>query len=917
MMKAAKLTFATLLAAITIVSAAHADPANYGIESVGGALSSAQAGAHPDFTTSLTLKTEGGELPATTQNVTFELPQGFVANPNAVPKCSAAQFVNMDVEVNAVGNGCPQDAQVGVTRITFANSHEGTTEVLEPVFNLVPRVGEPARLGFFALTYPILIDTELRPDYGVTARVRGADSLASLYRTETTLWGIPASPSHDSERLTPFEAAHNRSAIDTPTGTRQSSLSPVPFMLGPIRCGEPFLLRASVTSYQEPNRLSEGSTFISPATGCSLLDFSPSLVLAPTTARASSSTGLDVDLTFPTKGLEEPNLLGEDEQKRVEVTLPEGMTVNPSQAQGLGACSEAAFARETASWAPGVGCPQDSKIGTVSARTPLLDEEATGSIYVATPHANPFGSLIAIYMVLRVPQRGVVVKLPGRVAADPETGQLTTTFGESPFEIPQLPVSEFHLHFREGARAPLVTPPRCGEYEASAVFTSWGGHVVTTHPTFTVSGDCPAGNAAFTPSFEAGAISNNAATFSPFFLRFSRSDSDQELTRFSATLPPGEVAKLAGVQRCSVAAIEAAKGRMGTDEQANPSCPASTRIGHILAGAGVGPSLTYVPGDLYLAGAYHGSPLSVVAIVPAVAGPFDLGTVVTQETLGLDPLTGRAIVDGSSADPLPHILQGIPLHLRDVRVYVDRPEFTLNPTACDPLATDAVLGGSGPDPRSSSDDVLAPVSAQYQAANCSRLRFAPRLSLRLKGGNDRSSYPALRAVLQPRKGDANIAFVQVALPHSEFLAQEHINTICTRVQFAAGTCPKGAIYGHARAFSPLLDQPLEGAVYLRSSSHRLPDLVIDLHGDVRIVLVGRIDSFRKGIRTTFAHVPDAPVSKFVLSMRGGDKGLLVNSTNICSSGGRAFVTVRGQNGRQEVLHPQLDADCRQESVRKR
>jgi hypothetical protein len=904
------------LASLVLAVQAHADPAAYGIESVGASLSIKQAGAHPDFMSNIVLKTENGNLPAFTRDVTIELPRGLVANPNAVPKCTGAQFVSTDFESKANATGCPQDSQVGVTHIVVSNP-SGSADFVEPVFNLEPRPGEPARLGFIALTYPILIETELRPDYGVTATVRSPSSQAQLTKTETVLWGVPADESHDAERLTPYEATHNFGAIETPTGTRQSGLSPVPFMLNPTRCGEQFPLRAVAASYQEPLRQSEGSALLPAATGCSLLDFDPDLAIHPGSEAANTGTGLSVDLKFPQNGLEHPNLLGEDEQKRVEVTLPEGMTVNPSQAQGLGACTEADFARESAGSETGQGCPLSSKIGTVSAKTPLLEEEATGSLYVATPHANPFGSLIALYMVLKVPERGVVVKLPGRVAADPKTGQLTTTFGESPFGIPQLPVSEFHLHFRDGPRAPLVMPPSCGSKEATATFTSWGGHSVTTHPKFSVSGSCPNGNAAFAPTFEAGAISNSAATFSPFFLRFSRGDSDQELTRFSATLPPGEVAKLAGVKRCPAAAIEAARAQTGAEELASPSCPATSQIGHILAGAGVGPSLTYVPGSLYLAGPYQGSPLSVVAIVPAVAGPFDLGTVVTQEALGLDPVTGRAVVDGSSAEPLPHILQGIPLHLRDVRVFVDRPDFALNPTSCDPLATDALLGGSGADPFSPFDDVLARVSARYQAANCSRLHFAPRLSLRLRGGTSRRAYPALKAVLKPRRGDANIAFAQVALPHSEFLAQEHINTICTRVQFAVGACPKGAVYGHARAFSPLLDQPLEGSVYLRSSNHLLPDLVADLHGEVDIVLVGRIDTYHRGIRTTFPDVPDAPVSKFELSMRGGKKGLLVNSTNLCAVRSRALVTFKGHNGRQAGLHPRLADTCTRKARRRK
>lgn len=906
---------AAILAIAAAPSAASADPANFGVDSVGAALSSNQAGAHADFTSDVTLKTESFELPALTRDVTVELPQGLLANPNAVPKCSLVQFVNTDVEDDSNSAACPQDSQVGVTNIVFANGKSGSNGLIEPVFNLEPKPGEPARLGFIALHYPIVIDTELRPDYGITALVRGADTLATLYKTETTLWGVPADESHDSERLTPYEAVNNFGTIGTPTGTRKSGLAPVPFMLNPTRCGEAFPLRASVDSYQEPERISAGETELPPAAGCELLDFEPDLSLTPTSTLASGGSGLDVELKFPTKGLESPSLLAEDEQKRVEVTLPNGMTINPSQAQGLEACSKAQFDTETAGSAPGEGCPESSKVGTVAALSPLLDEEATGALYVATPYDNPFGSLVALYMVLRVPERGVVVKLAGKVSADPKTGQLSTAFGEAPYEIPQLPVSDFHLHFREGPRAPLVLPPACGQYTTTAVFSSWGGHTAILHPSFQVTGGvggapCPAGASPFEPKFEAGAISNSAATFSPFFMRFTRGDADRDLTKFSATLPPGEVAKLAGVAKCPQAAIDAAGAKSGALELLAPSCPVSSQIGSIIAGAGVGSSLTYVPGKLYLAGPYRGSPLSVAAVVPAVAGPFDLGTVVTQEQLGLDPETGRAVADGSTAEPLPHILQGIPLHLRDVRISLDRPEFSLNPTSCDPLATEAKFWGAGADPFSLGGDVIATASARYQAANCSRLDFKPKLALSLKGGTRRGAYPALRAVLRPRKGDANTAFSQVALPHSEFLAQEHIRTICTRVQFAADSCPNGSVYGHARAISPLLEQPLEGPVYLRSNPNRLlPDLVADLRGEVEIVLVGHIDSFHAGLRATFDRVPDAPVSKFILAMQGGDKGLLINSTSLCAAPKHAKAVFRAQNGKHIVMHPNLHSNC--------
>jgi hypothetical protein len=392
-------------------------------------------------------------------------------------------------------------------------------------------------------------------------------------------------------------------------------------------------------------------------------------------------------------------------------------------------------------------------------------------------------------------------------------------------------------------------------------------------------------------------------------MHLARRDGDQEISRFSATLPPGLTAKLAGVTQCSDSAIEAAKARSGKAELATPSCPASAQIGRVLAGAGVGEVLTYAEGKVYLAGPYNGAPLSVAAIVPAVAGPFDVGTVVTRQALQLNPRTGVVTADGARSDPLPHILAGVPLRVRDIRVYADREQFTLNPTSCNPFRTTAELWAGGSDVFSSADDTPFPASARFQAANCSRLGFKPRLNLELVGGSKRGAHPSLRGVYRPRPGGANLAGAVIRLPHSAFLDQAHIRTICTRVQFAAHACPKGAIYGHASAITPLLDQPLSGPIYLRSSSHDLPDLVADLHGLVDVEAVARIDSVNGGIRATFTRVPDAPLTKVVVSMQGAKKGLIVNSTDLCRGEHLAKASLTAHNAKQRTIHPATRAAC--------
>jgi len=922
---------AVVLAMAGLAASAQADPSEYGIKTAFASTSTSQAGAHPDFILELELKTEneeGNTLPATTRDTEFALSPGLLANPNAVPKCTSAQLAAIDVEDKTNAGGCPQAAQIGVTEVVIQKNGV-TVPVVQPVFNMRPRHGEPAGLGFFADIYPISIGVGLRSegDYGATASVHGVSTFAPLLYAKTRIWGVPADESHDTERFTPYEGIHSFGAPETPTGKRTSELVPVPYMVNPTRCGVERNVTMTVASYLFPDLPATAIAPLGPGTGCGQLDFEPAMTVAPTTTQAETGAGLDVELSFPSEGLEHPNVLSGPHLKRAEVILPEGVTVNPSQAEGLGVCSAADYARETAASGPNEGCPETAKIGNVSAKSPLLDEVAEGSLYIAKPKENPFGALIALYMVLKIPERGVVVKLAGKVEPDPVTGQLVTSFDD----IPQLPVESFHLHFREGARSPLVTPPRCGTYTSTARFIPWSAtdpfnpqaaEIVTTHPTFAISsgvdgGACPGGTSPFLPGFKAYPLNNNAGAFSPFYMRLTRRDGDQDLTKFSATLPPGMVAKLAGLSRCSDAALEAAKARAGKDELASPSCPASSEIGNVLAGAGVGSVLTYAKGKIYLAGPYRGAPLSVAAIVPAVAGPFDVGTVVTRQALQLNPRTGVVTADGEHSDPIPHILAGIPLKVRDVRVYVDRPSFTLNPTSCDPLQTTAQLWGGGNDVFSAADDSPVTLAERFQAANCSLLGFKPELSLTLRGGSKRGDHPALRGIFKPRAGDANLSGLVVRFPHSAFLDQAHIRTICTRVQFAAKTCPAGAIYGHVKATTPLLDEPLEGPIYLRSSSNKLPDVVADLRGIVDVEAVARIDSVDGGIRATFTEVPDAPLSKVVVQMQGGKKGLIVNSTNLCQGSHRAKADLSAHNGKRLTLRPPMrTSSCTKKQDRK-
>ncbi|HET6996952.1 MAG TPA: hypothetical protein VFI03_00050 [Solirubrobacterales bacterium] len=943
-----RLLSALMLAAALALCAAAPAGAAFGLEEFDVAVTNedgspaTEAGTHPFqmrtsvFFNRLSPSVPDGEF----KDGAFEQIVGLVATPTVVPQCETVDFLTA---LPGRNSQCPDATAVG-----YASSELDLITSYAPVYNLAPSPGMIAKLGFVAANTPVTIEVGLKHSYpynGLAAVVnlpQTAGALASV----VTLWGHPADPVHDPFRGNCVSNVQPEGAVqviapDFPEppsyGDCPTSPSEVPFLTLPRACQGPLGTNYAIASWQNPGaRLPNGEPNLAdPAwvtgsalsqisiTECAKLGFSPSIVAQPTSNSAESPSGLDFGLNVDDQGLTSALGRADSDIKKAVVTLPEGMSTNPSAAAGLDACSEAQLAAETPDSLPGQGCPQASKIGTVEVETPLLEQTIHGSIYVATPFANPVGSQLALYMVLQDPGLGIVVKQAIKVEPDPVTGRLTTVTEN----IPQLPFSHFTLRFREGARAPLTTPPGCGSYAAEAVLTPWAGGVpITTSSAFTIAtgpagGPCPSGIPPFKPGLTAGTINNAAAHYSPFYLRLTRNDGEGELTGFSVKLPPGLIGKLAGVSFCPEAAIAAARSRTGpeggAEELATPSCPAGSEIGRTLAGAGVGPALTYVPGKVYLAGPYNGAALSIVAITAAKVGPFDLGTVVIRQALRVDPDSAEVTLDPAASDPLPHIIDGIPVHLRDVRAYVDRPNFTLNPTGCKPSITVATLFGSGLDSLSPADDATATATAPFQAADCAALPFKPKLQIRLKGGIKRGSFPALRAeVTYPKAPYANIARAQVALPHSEFLAQEHIRTICTRVQFAQGSvpgqnCPAGAIYGRARAITPLLDEPLEGPVFLRSSSNPLPDLVVALRSPkVNVNVVGRIDSIGDGrIRTTFTTVPDAPVARFVLEMQGGKKGLLVNSTNICRGKHLATANFTGHNGKAVRITPAVKAKC--------
>ena len=870
-----------------------------------------QAGAHPfRQTTSFSLNTLEDEvlkvqLPdEDLRDFTVTFPPGIVIDRNATPTCKLADFI----PEGGGGPKCPPASTVGVTEAEVFG--EGAFNRVQ-VYNLPAPRGVVARIGFSVSdVVPALIELglEQEPPYRGFARLRGIPQILPLYSSKVEIWGTPAAKAHDAEREGPGDVER-------------------PFLTMPRSCTGPMQSVFDVTSWS-------GSSFLETIvnhgeagealgmSGCGKLAFEPSITAAPTTKAAQSPTGLDFSLDVADEGISNPTGIAQSEIRKTVVTLPEGFSTNPSLAEGLEVCSEADLERETIEAPVGVGCPQASKIGTVELESPLIEGELlSGSLFIAEPYANPFDSLIAMYLVIKDPELGILVKQPLKVIPDPVTGQLRTIAEE----MPQLPFSHFRLHFREGTRSPLASPPGCGTYAVKAELYPWaGGPPVSTTSAFEIitgpeSKPCPSGGLPpFKPGLIAGTLNNAAGRFSPFNVRLFRTDSEQEFTHFSIKLPPGIVGILAGIPYCSEAAIAQAISRTGphggAEELADPSCPAASEIGHTLAGGGVGPSLAYAPGKVYLAGPYKGTAFSLVAINAATVGPFDLGTVVVRQGFKVDRETAEVFIDATESDPIPHIIEGVPVHLRDIRAYVDRSKFVFNPTNCERTSTASTLLGAGLDFGSAHDDRPVTVSTPFQAADCAALKFKPKLGLTLRGGTKRGAHPALRAVLKmnggPERGEANVARAQVTLPRSAFLEQGHIKTICTRVQFRSDQCPAGSIYGYARAFTPVLDTPVQGPVYLRSSEHQLPDLVASLHSEkITVDVVGRIDSLKGRIRNTFEAVPDAPVTKFVLTMQGGKKGLIVNSTNLCKGTQRAISDFTAQNGKVFNTRPVVKAKC--------
>jgi hypothetical protein len=854
------------------------------------------------------LPTKGISPSGRIKDVVVDVPRGFVGNALATPElCGSVEAVMLAL--------CPPKSVVGgidlyiaptdlPTEMPYPNHLIGVGENV-PIYSLEPEFGEPAQFAFSAVQTPYTFVPELRADEGYAVSFRTAPILTSppLYGSNINLCDFGAK----------LKGAGENIKFDGCRKATEAGANPVPLITNPTRCsGPPPTSKIRLDSWGNPQDVKTYDFSAEPIEECDAVQFEPEAQLTPTNHQADSPTGLGVEIAMPTEGLLSPTGVSQANLDTATVTFPKGMTINPATADGLGSCSLAQIRMH--SNAPDE-CPESSKVGTVEVDTPLIRKTLTGSVYVAKQNENPFNAPLGLYMVLSSARDGVIVKVAGKLTPDPVTGQLVSTFTENP----EAPFSRLALNFTSGPRAPLINPPKCGSYAIHSEFSPWSAvnpanptpdEIVSTDSKYKVTSGpngspCPTG--ALDPKLEAGVANPSAGAKSPFELSLSREDGTQRFTGLSVTNPKGLTAYLKGVTTCPESALANVSGAegAGATQIANPSCPANSQVGIAEAGSGAGPLPFYVKtGKVYLAGPYKGAPISLAIVTPAVAGPYDLGNVLVRTPLYIDPETAQV---RAVSDPIPTALHNIALDIRDIRVSLNRPGFTAAPTNCEPSAINATVTGA--------EGATATVSNRFQVGGCENLAFKPKLAFHLFGGTHRGSHPRLRATVNypPGPGYANIASTSVALPHSEFLDQANIQTVCTRVQFAAKACPAGSIYGEAEATSPLVDYALKGPVYLRSSSHELPDMVVALRGPdsqpIEIDLDGRIDSIHGGIRATFESVPDQPVSSFTLNMKGGKKGLLVNSRDICSSTQKATAVFGAQNGKSATLRPKMQNAC--------
>ncbi|MGD0452861.1 MAG: hypothetical protein ABSB69_04630 [Solirubrobacteraceae bacterium] len=885
-----------------------------------------QAGDHPyAATTSFKLNTttaSGRVLSAggQTKDLVVQLPPGFVGDPNATPQCPRADLDNTVEQVPTAENNhnvghpppgaCAWDTQVGVAKVALLDPSTGSSDETwsVPVYNVVPSRGEVAlfafRIGPDDIDVFIHVRVRTSGDYGLTAGVSEVSEQGVPLESTVTLWGVPADPSHDAQRGQVCQAI-NFSGGSCGGGDNPSDATPRPFLTNPTACsGQPLTSTLSVDSWQSPGQVTaSGEPVLSdpnwltataqspPLTECEKLVFDPSLTVTPETTAVDTPTGLNVDLHVPQN--EDPYGLATPELKDATVTLPAGVAISPSAANGLAGCTPEEIGLHTEN---PVSCPNASKLGTVQVTSPDLPENADGSegvlegfLYLGEPAS---GSITAppytIYLLAE--GYGLSVRLEGKVAPDPATGQLTTTFTENP----PLPFDDLKLHFFGGPRAALTTPPACGTYTTTSQLVPYSSSLAASpSSSFQTSFDgngapCPSPSL-FAPSFTAGTTGTTAGAFSSFVMNIARPDGQQALSEISLSTPPGLLGMLSSVPLCSEP--QAAQG----------TCPAASQIGTATAAAGAGSEPFTISGPVYLTGPYKGAPFGLSIAIPAVAGPFNFGTVIVRSAIYVDPHTAALTV---ISDPLPQMVDtsqgdsGVPVALQGVSVNIDRPGFILNPTSCDPMSVGGTLG--------SNQGASVAVSSPFQVGGCAGLAFKPSFTVSTQARTSKVYGASLDVKVTSGLGQANIHRVDVQLPIKLPTRLTTLQKACTEAQFAANPagCPEGSFVGYATAHTPILDVPLAGpAILVSHGGAAFPDLVLVLQGQgVTIELTGNTD-IKNGITySKFETVPDAPISTFELQLPEGPHSILgaylpaKANGSMCGQALTMPTTITGQNG---------------------
>jgi hypothetical protein len=877
---AARVRALLLIAAVVSLGCVAAARAELAIEprSFSFTASSNQAGAHADLTTSFAfVNSEEGNAHGNLRNVEVELPPGFAGYPPSVATCTQAQLLTAS-ETDQFAVQCPADSQIGTIETVLKVEPGEPARVLNPVYNMVPGPGQTAVFGFNTLgivTSNIVFS--VRPgDFGLSTFNANVPGSAEIDAVSLTVWGVPGDPVHDEHR--------GQICINgvCQYGGLSASTNPAPFLSNPTNCtAEPLKARLRVEAWQiQPPQEAEAT--VGPFEGCEDLGFDPALALNPESHAPVSPTGYTVDLTVPPD--DEPEGVATSDVRKTEVTFPAGVVLSPSAATGLEACTKAQVGLGNSE---PVRCPEPSRIGTATVTTPALNDKLTGGLYLAAP---PSGTITAppYGVFLTLAGDGVSIKLAGTVETDPTTGQLTTTFANTP----QLPFSELELHINGGSRAPLANPATCGLFEAKSDITPWTSpaepdRLLTSG--FEITGCAPP---RFTPSFAAGTTSNQAGGYTPLTVTFSREDADQNLAGLTVTTPPGLSGNLSKIPLC------------GEPQAAEGTCPEASRIGELIAGAGPGPEPFFIRGGkVFITGPYHGAPFGLSIDVPERAGPFDLGSgacdcEVVRATVNLNPQTAQLTVSNGA---LPTIKDGIPFQVKTVNVDINRPEFVFNPTSCNPMSVIGTL--------SSTEGASAQVTNHFQVTNCAALAFNPAFKVSTSGHTSRADGASLDAKLSfpstPQGAEANIARVKVELPKRLPSRLKTLEKACAAATFEAdpANCPATSIVGRAKAITPILPVPLEGpAFFVSHGGEAFPSLIVVLQGyGVTVDLVGTTFISKHGITSsTFKTVPDVPVGSFELTLPEGPFSALAANGNLCKGKLTMPTEFVAQNG--AVIH---------------